>query len=443
MIGHWLQRQLHKTFPEQRLFLRSDTETRYMRIPPMTQFVAVTGSAMVLGWSIMATAIILMDALGAGSLREQALREQRIYEERLNNLSAERDLRSSELADAHARFETALAEVSAMQSRLLASEERRKEVEKGLDVVQATLRKTMAERDAARNAETEAIARLAEETETVDPVLARARDVGPAIDYLAEALTVTARERDEMLAQTEAYRANIESMEFDIELTKERNDRIFSQIEEAVALSLTPLDEMFSGAGLPSDSIIDAVRQGYSGQGGPITPLIVSTKGEAPDADTLRANSLLSRLDELNLYRMAAQKTPFAEPVKGAYRFTSGFGPRRDPIHGGTRQHNGTDFAARHGAPIYATADGVVIQAGWSSGYGRLIKIQHEFGFETRYAHLSRIRVNVGDRVSRGAHIGDMGNSGRSTGTHLHYEVRIGGDPVNPMTYIKAARDVF
>ncbi|MEL6170211.1 MAG: DUF5930 domain-containing protein, partial [Pseudomonadota bacterium] len=265
MIGHWLQRQLHKTFPEQRLFLRSDTETRYMRIPPMTQFVAVTGSAMVLGWSIMATAIILMDALGAGSLREQALREQRIYEERLNNLSAERDLRSSELADAHARFETALAEVSAMQSRLLASEERRKEVEKGLDVVQATLRKTMAERDAARNAETEAIARLAEETETVDPVLARARDVGPAIDYLAEALTVTARERDEMLAQTEAYRANIESMEFDIALTEERNDRIFSQIEEAVALSLTPLDEMFSGAGLPSDSIIDAVRQGYSG----------------------------------------------------------------------------------------------------------------------------------------------------------------------------------
>ncbi len=81
--------------------------------------------------------------------------------------------------------------------------------------------------------------------------------------------------------------------------------------------------------------------------------------------------------------------------------------------------------------------------AGWMSGYGRLVKIQHEFGIETRYAHQSKIRVKVGQRVSRGDRIGDMGTSGRSTGTHLHYEVRVGGKAVNPMTYIKAAKDVF
>ncbi|MEC7669814.1 MAG: M23 family metallopeptidase, partial [Pseudomonadota bacterium] len=96
-----------------------------------------------------------------------------------------------------------------------------------------------------------------------------------------------------------------------------------------------------------------------------------------------------------------------------------------------------------HGTPIYSTADGVVVHAGWQSGYGRLVKIQHEFGIETRYAHLSKIRVNVGQRVSRGERIGDMGNTGRSTGTHLHYEVRVGGEAVNPMTFIKAANNVF
>jgi murein DD-endopeptidase MepM/ murein hydrolase activator NlpD len=100
-------------------------------------------------------------------------------------------------------------------------------------------------------------------------------------------------------------------------------------------------------------------------------------------------------------------------------------------------------MAGAYGAPILATADGVVIHAGWENGYGRLVKIRHEFGIETRYAHLSQIRVNVGDRVSRGDRIGDMGNSGRSTGTHLHYEIRIGGEAINPMTFIKAARDVF
>ncbi|KKL69339.1 hypothetical protein LCGC14_2115920, partial [marine sediment metagenome] len=166
------------------------------------------------------------------------------------------------------------------------------------------------------------------------------------------------------------------------------------------------------------------------------TPMSFSTKGGV-DADGLRANSILEKLDRMNLYRIAAQKTPFAVPVKESFRFTSGFGPRWG------RMHNGTDFAASLGTPIYSTADGVVIHSGWSSGFGKLVKIQHEFGIQTYYAHMSKLRVKKGQRVSRGERIGDMGTTGRSTGVHLHYEVRVGGKPVNPMTYIKAAKDVF
>jgi murein DD-endopeptidase MepM/ murein hydrolase activator NlpD len=174
-----------------------------------------------------------------------------------------------------------------------------------------------------------------------------------------------------------------------------------------------------------------------------LTPLSFSTRGDALSQDTLRANRLLDQMDKLNLYRIAAEKAPFATPVKKAFRFTSEFGFRRDPKTGGRRMHKGVDFAAGSGTPIYATADGVIVHAGWSSGYGRLIKIQHEFGIETRYAHLSKMRVNVGQKVSRGDRIGDMGASGRVTGVHLHYEVRVGGEAVNPMIYIKAAKDVF
>ena len=174
-----------------------------------------------------------------------------------------------------------------------------------------------------------------------------------------------------------------------------------------------------------------------------MTPLSFTTRGEELSPDTLRANRLLNQMDRLNLYRIAAEKAPFANPVKNAFRFTSQFGYRRDPKTGGRRMHKGVDFAAGMGTPLYATADGVVIHAGWSSGYGRLVKIQHEFGIETRYAHLAKIRVKEGQRVSRGELIGDMGNSGRSTGTHLHYEVRVNGRAVNPMTFIKAGRDVF
>jgi murein DD-endopeptidase MepM/ murein hydrolase activator NlpD len=194
---------------------------------------------------------------------------------------------------------------------------------------------------------------------------------------------------------------------------------------------------------LSPDDLLKQVRKGYSGQGGPLSPLTLSTSGVAASPDETRANAILSGLDKMNLYRIAAFKTPFSMPVKSAFRFTSGFGYRNDPKGAGTRMHEGTDFAAGYGTPIYATADGVVTYADWENGYGRLIKIQHSYGIETRYGHLSQIRVDVGQKVSRGDRIGDMGNSGRSTGTHLHYEIRFGAKAVNPMTFIKAARDVF
>ena len=226
-------------------------------------------------------------------------------------------------------------------------------------------------------------------------------------------------------------------MELRLRLLEEKNDEIFRQLEEAMLVSVEPLDKMFRQAGLNPDSLLSAVRRGYSGTGGPLAPMSFSTKGGAPDPDTARANGILGRMDRINLYRIAAERAPFDIPVKASFRYTSGFGPRWG------RLHAGTDFAGPIGTPIYATADGVVIEASWSSGYGRLIKIQHEFGIETRYAHLNSIKVAVGQRVSRGERIGDMGNSGRSTGPHLHYEVRVGGAPVNPMIYIRAGQDVF
>jgi murein DD-endopeptidase MepM/ murein hydrolase activator NlpD len=92
---------------------------------------------------------------------------------------------------------------------------------------------------------------------------------------------------------------------------------------------------------------------------------------------------------------------------------------------------------------VKVPADGTVVEAGWENGYGLMVKVQHEFGVSTVYGHLSKIRVKVGQKVSRGELIADSGNTGRSTGPHLHYEIRVGGAPINPMTFIKAAQNVF
>jgi murein DD-endopeptidase MepM/ murein hydrolase activator NlpD len=260
---------------------------------------------------------------------------------------------------------------------------------------------------------------------------------------VVEALANTAAERDQIRTNAATALVDVETMAQKIISMQEQNEAIFRQLEEAMAISVAPLDSMFRKAGMNTDTLIEQVKRGYSGQGGPLTPIALSTRGEVPSEAAERANRLLDQMDRLNLYRIAAQAAPFAIPVKSSYRFTSGYGYRRDPKTGGRRMHSGVDFAGPVGTPLYATADGVVTHAGWLSGYGRLVKIKHEFGIETRYAHMSKIRVKVGQRVSRGERIGDMGASGRVTGPHLHYEVRVGGKAVNPMIYIKAANDVF
>ncbi|WVX48024.1 hypothetical protein ROLI_011020 [Roseobacter fucihabitans] len=431
---------LERHFPERRVFLKSDVDTRFIRLRPETQLIAVTGASLLVAWTIVATAVLLMDSIGSGNFRDQAKRDVQTYQARLNDLSAQRDGRAAEALAAQERFNAALDQISAMQSELLESETRRHELETGIEVMQTTLRSTMKDREAARQhlallqAESgdEAARGLAETQETLAPV-----------DFLAEALARTAEERDAVVADARAAMDRADDLKLEIALMQENNDQIFRQLEEALTVSVAPLDKMFKAAGMPPQRILDQVRRGYSGQGGPLTPLSFSSRGEELSADFTRANRLLEQMDTLNLYRIAAERAPFALPVKSAFRFTSDFGFRRDPKTGGRRMHRGVDFAAPAGTDLFATADGTVIHAGWQSGYGRLIKIKHDFGIETRFAHLSKIRVKVGQRVSRGDHIGDMGASGRVTGVHLHYEVRVGGKAVNPMIYIKAAKDVF
>ncbi|MHC0052793.1 DUF5930 domain-containing protein [Actibacterium sp. D379-3] len=439
-----LHMALERFLPEQRLFLRSDTETRFIRLRSETQALALFGCAALVGWSIIATAILLMDSIGAGSLRDQAQREQIAFEQRLNALAAERDLRTQEAQKAQKRFTLALDEVSKMQSALLGSEDRRKELETGIEVIQSTLRRTMTERDDALERSDALAVALAGDGGSSKSDAGRIEDMQQTVSFLSDALNLTATERDAVAADAAAAYDLASALDYDRRLSQDRNDRIFEQLEDAMSISVEPLDKMFRNAGLNTDTLLDQVRKGYSGQGGPLTPIALSTKGDAtPDPDSLRANAILRELDKLNLYRLAAEKTPFALPLKSSFRFTSPFGWRKHPISGRSRMHEGMDMAGAYGSAIYATADGVVTKADWSNGYGRLVTIQHDFGVETRFGHLSNIRVKVGQRVSRGDRIGDMGNSGRSTGTHLHYEVRVGGKPVNPMTYIKAARDVF
>jgi len=135
--------------------------------------------------------------------------------------------------------------------------------------------------------------------------------------------------------------------------------------------------------------------------------------------------------------RERSSHIPAIQPVseKNLRAMASGYGYRRDPIYGTGKFHEGMDFSAPVGTPVYATGDGRVQAAGWHSGYGNLIEIDHGYQYLTRYAHLSEILVHQGQAVHRGDLIGRVGNTGKSTGSHLHYEVRLNGVAQNPVHY--------
>jgi murein DD-endopeptidase MepM/ murein hydrolase activator NlpD len=145
---------------------------------------------------------------------------------------------------------------------------------------------------------------------------------------------------------------------------------------------------------------------------------------------------------KLDLLQRAMLSIPAYMPAKN-FSFTSGFGYRYDPFTGGGAMHAGIDMAGAYGSPIYAAASGVVLRAGWANGYGNLVEIDHGRGMITRYGHLASIDAKPGQKINQGDVIGGMGSTGRSTGTHLHFEVRVDGQAVNPMPFLEAARDVF
>lgn len=137
-------------------------------------------------------------------------------------------------------------------------------------------------------------------------------------------------------------------------------------------------------------------------------------------------------------YRPASVAIPSRMPVEGA-SLTSGYGMRNHPVLGGRRQHKGVDLAMPTGTPVYATADGMVSKAEWFSSYGLYISLEHGAAIQSRYGHLSRLNVAAGQQVRKGDLIGYVGSTGRSTGPHLHYEVRIAGAAVNPVPYMQGS----
>ena len=247
----------------------------------------------------------------------------------------------------------------------------------------------------------------------------------------------------QMEQQSEFLQRRVGGLEQRLVDLRDAGQTVMERLSERTKVSMEVIEKTVAMTGLDTDAMIAAIDSETSGQGGPFIPVGNSAADFEPSLQLEASVSMLDQqLDRWTALREVVRALPLAAPLD-EYRVSSGFGERVDPVNGRKGQHQGVDFGAPMRSPVYAPAPGKVVFAGWRGRYGRTIDIDHGNGIRTRYGHLKKILVTVGQEVGHREKIALLGSSGRSTGPHVHYEVRYKGRALDPMKFIKAGEYVF
>ncbi|WP_309085414.1 peptidoglycan DD-metalloendopeptidase family protein [Chelativorans sp.] len=392
-------------------------DVRYFTIRPwMTLFACAALASITIGYFAATAYLVLRDDLVAADMARQSHLQQ-AYEDRIATLRAQLDQMASRQAMEQQLMQRKVAELLRKQDELVERHSR------------------------------------------LDPVLQRAEQLkaaGGSAPLPTPRPDVRADAQIDRTAITASAYTGLAAAKIPWPLRKgdepsepaARAEALFSALDRALhdleSNQLTRIGTLTEEAYQTADAISAALHDagitlasGYGEEdvGGPLL-----AGGDALPFDE-RVRELDDALDRLEDVKQRARRIPVANPIPGA-AVTSSFGMRRDPILGRPAHHSGMDFRAPPGAPVRAAGAGTVVSAGWNDGYGRMVEVDHGNGITTRYAHLSRILVRKGEEIRNGALIGRVGSSGRSTGPHLHYEVRKNGRAVNPLKFLSVGRRI-
>ncbi|MEX0955856.1 MAG: M23 family metallopeptidase [Rhizobiaceae bacterium] len=413
--------------PHTVIIARGDDIRHFTIRPWLAAVVGSILSAVAIGYLLATSYLVLRDDLIGASIARQA-RLQQSYEDRISALRAQVDrITSRQLLDQRL-METKVSELLQRQSQLYSRHGKLQPIidraeDGGFLPQDIPVPQPRPQKHAEIDSETPAKAASAAGMDTGQT------DATPefALWSTRHSFVPTASNADKADMLFAAINKSLRRIE-DEQITRiatlaEDADRTADEISNALADAGFEVDERI---GLADDE---------SGIGG---PLIAVDDKRAFDTRVEALDEALTRLEGL---KKKATLLPIHSPAPG-YAISSTFGVRRDPILKTPAMHAGLDFRVPSGRSVRATGRGTIIAAGWNGGYGRMVEIDHGDGLTTRYAHMSKISVKQGDTVERGTELGKVGSSGRSTGSHLHYEIRRGGTAINPLRFIKAGRKI-
>ncbi len=393
-----------RAFPERQIYHRSGGTVRYVSLSPGKQALLALTAVGLAGWCVYASVNTLLEGPQATASNAEVERERAKYDRWLN-----------ESRNQAAASQALLEERTRQFDRATQDFESRHEVLRSLldyaggNGVQLAATRPI-ERDGARII-------MAASIDEAEPRQSRAVTSEP------------------YQVQTVGFRARAADLEAD-------QERTLSELEDTVVEQSETVRGVLRLTGVSMTSLTGSEE---AETGGPLVPqdfvAYLRDSGLNP-AFAERVAQVAARVTESRRLGDIANATPLAPPVAVDYRETSGYGARVDPFTGRPAFHSGLDLAAFERAPVVATSPGTVVFAGTRSGYGYTVEIDHGHGFKTRYAHLRDIQVRTGERVAIGQRVGSMGSTGRSTATHLHYEVWFRGRAVDPISFLRAGRHV-
>ena len=394
-----------RVFPERQIYHRSAGSVRYVSVSPLQQAIFAGGATLLATWGAYATATVVLR--GPGGFTVQSGNAERKV------ARLERWLQMSRAKEA--------AALSLLEEKTVAFTEATTEFERR----HATLKNLLS-------------ALRGEDADEERALMGN----GGSLLINASIDEADARQN----RPSNIITGKMEVAGFRAQIDQLRNDQIefLDQAEDRAVERTERMRGVLRLTGVSVDRVIEGT-QTYAGgpliEVGPESATAVSMNEEGEDF-SLRVREVAARLEEARLFENLIRALPLGAPVGVEYRETSGYGKRRDPFSGQLAWHSGMDMAAFRNAPVVASAPGKVTFAGRKAGYGRVVEVDHGFGFKTRYGHLASISVKKGASVSIGEKVGGMGTTGRSTGVHLHYEVHFRGKTYDPQEFLRAGKHV-
>ena len=422
--------RLTALFPERQVHFRTDGRVSFFRITTLAQVLALCAFCTTFGWVAFSSYSFVEHE------RVVALKDGQIANARLAYHSL-----LGEVAEYQNKFNAITQDLERNHSMMLGLVERNAKLQTSLRSVSDALRTTQDDRAEIVGAREVLRRKLSNLEREMHGLTNRNFALKDTLDTTASDLQQALSERNQARFDGTRMRTYVKQLETRLAVLQESHEQSVQRLTEQTVTQIDNLEHVISLTGIDPQKLSTPQEGDMSGQGGPFIP--------AEALDAIPAGELKNGLDQLDshLARLSALRStmrflPLSAPLN-AYYITSGYGKRRDPINKRWAAHYGLDFGSTMKAPVYATAPGVVRMAGWNGRYGRYIEIDHGNDLKTRFGHLSKIFVKRGQKVGFRETIGLLGDSGRTTGPHLHYETVFKGRNIDPMKFIQAGRHVF